>query len=389
MNRIYIEWELLFRMFHGSVNPEEEAEFRQWYDLNPKHREYYSKMCREWQFDEEERYKSDIPRLIREFDALMDSQKRKRNISIRKIMRYAAIFILLIGAGLAVLLPGGKEPEMHPISGEIVPGGEKAILILSDGQRIDVGKLAEAETVSTGKIVVTKKDGMIACEDSDMEVEQIIYNTILIPRGGEHKLLLPDGSRVWLNSETSLTFPVGGKGQGARSVRLSGEAFFDIFPDPEKPFTVHTDLGDITVHGTQFNVKYYPDKCNIKATLVEGSISYAVPGRTGEIKIEPGYQLNYRRGDSEPTIRKVKLSNEIGWKSNMLNFERQPLSEIMESLARWYDIEVVFETDDIKKMTFSGSVSRYENFHSFTELFEASADIAFEIQGKYVTVRKK
>lgn len=388
MSKKYIEWELLFRRIHGMVSPEEEIEFRQWHEAAPNPRDYYLRMTDVWESKANVLYKTDIPKLICEFDALLDLQISHRRMIRRRLTRSAAVFALLVILGATTWLSGILKPGIPNNMEMIVPGGEKAILVLSDGQRIDVGELGEAEVVSVGRVVVKKTDGMITYEESEGEMGHTTYNTIMIPRGGEHKLLLPDGSRVWLNSETSLTFPVG-RVKGIRSIWLSGEAYFDIVHDSERPFIVHTELGDIKVHGTQFNVRYYPDKNDLKATLVNGSISYTLPGDGDDLRIEPGYQVQYRKGDSAATVQKVKLINEVAWKSDMLNFEKQPLSEIMESLARWYDIEVVFETDSMKNLTFSGSINRYEDFYSFTELFEASASIKFEIRGKQVTIKEK
>lgn len=391
MDRNYIEWELLFRRVHGEITPEEEIQFRHWCDGAPEHIEYYRRMQCEWQSGGG-RHRSDIPRLIREFDALMDARPHKKRKLRRRMARYVAAIVLMAAVGGGMWYSGVFErgPLMADTE-TIVPGREKATLIIHDGDMVvDVENLEESASVSIGGMSLTKRDGIISYVESGEEKDSgtEVNNTIRIPRGGEFKLELADGTRVWLNSETSLTFPTGGK-SGERWVNLRGEAYFEVAPDPGRPFVVRTDMGDIRVYGTQFNVKRYPDNDYLKATLVEGSIGYTTPEGNEEITITPGHQVSYRAGDVGPEVRRVNVASETAWRSATLSFEKEPLSEIMATLARWYDLDVEFEDDKVRCLIFSGSMDRYADFSSFVELFEASALIEFEIRGRHVTIREK
>ncbi len=394
MDRDYIEWELLFRRIHGEITPEEEARFMRWWNAAPRHRDYFRRMEREWQSGAAGCYRSEIPRLIREFDALMDSRLPRRRAMRRRAMRYAAVIALLAAVGGGVWFSGVLDRTASaPDSMAIAPGGEKAVLIVGNGRKvIDIHDMEESAPVSVDGVSLTKRDGMISYADSDDVIEvddggmEAYNNTIMIPRGGEYKLQLADGTRVWLNSETSLTFPTGAK-TGERWVYLQGEAYFEVAPDPGRPFVVRTDLGYVKVYGTQFNVKRYPGNDYLKATLVEGSIGYTLPESDTETKLTPGHQILYHAGDSGPSVRHVNVDNETAWRSSMLSFEKESLSEIMASLARWYDLEVVFESEKARDLIFSGSMNRYTDFYSFVELFEASALIEFEIRGRHVTIR--
>ena len=378
-----IEWRVLFDRMHGSLGKKEEELFRKWYNSNPLHRGYYHRMEREWR--ESGDYSPDIPRLIKEFDAFWANHNRLRKVRMVAV-RYAAAAVVVIACGVGIWRLG-FHTQVTENDTAIVPGSKKAILIMEDSTRIHIENNALSETLLAQGIEILDDGNCISYSKNLSDTNKVIYNTIIIPRGGEYSLALPDGTRIWNNSETTVRFPTNIAGP-RRHLYLSGEAYFAVANDQSRPFVVETELGTIKVLGTEFNVACYSDTKYIKATLVEGSLEFALPN--GKVyRLNPGYQLTYSKGDEDPVISEVVVANEIAWRSDNLTFDRKPLSEIMLSLSRWYDIEVAFESSEIENMLFSGSINRYENFHSFTELFEASALIQFDIKGKQVTIRQK
>ena len=155
-----------------------------------------------------------------------------------------------------------------------------------------------------------------------------------------------------------------------------------------KPFIVETDLGNIKVYGTEFNVKRYSVDRQLKATLVEGVIGFSNKQVT-ELKLQPGYQLSLVEGESEPVVKEVKIYNEIAWRNQRFCFENRTLESITQEMERWYNVEIVFEAPDLKGLQFSGSLSRYEEIETLLHFFEESADIVFEIDNRMITVRRK
>ena len=155
-----------------------------------------------------------------------------------------------------------------------------------------------------------------------------------------------------------------------------------------KPFIVETDLGNIKVYGTEFNVKRYSADRQLKATLVEGSIGFS-NDHVAELKLQPGYQLSLTEGKSEPTVEKVKVYNEIAWKDQRFCFENRTLESIVRDMERWYNVKIVFEDPVLKQLQFSGSLSRYGEIETLLHFFEESADITFEIDHHTITVKRK
>ena len=160
--------------------------------------------------------------------------------------------------------------------------------------------------------------------------------------------------------------------------------------DEGHPFVVTTDLGNVRVYGTQFNVRRYVDEEGIRATLVDGSVGFAKNGQKEDeyVKIEPGYQVRYEEGQ-EVIVQKVKVYNEIAWKNHQFSFERKPLDEIMKDFMRWYDVNITFEDESLHELYFSATLNRYGNIETLLRFFEAGYDIKFEINGKNIKIRRK
>ena len=220
--------------------------------------------------------------------------------------------------------------------------------------------------------------------------EEIRYAEVISTMGTVVRYELPDHSVVWLNSGSKLRYPTVFQ-KDNRNVELTGEAYFQVEAEPERPFYVNTPNGlSVYVYGTQFNVRRYVDEEGIRATLVDGSVGFAKNGQKEDeyIKIEPGYQVRYEEGQ-EVVVQKVKVYNEIAWKNHQFSFERKPLDEIMKDFMRWYDVNITFEDESLHELYFSATLNRYGNIETLLRFFEAGYDIKFEINGKNIKVKRK
>lgn len=245
--------------------------------------------------------------------------------------------------------------------------------------------LADTMFYKAEGIEVQKNAGVI--KYSGLQKSEVTYNTIMIPRGGEYQVELSDGTMVWLNSETQLKVPTAFVGE-ERRVFLLGEAYFAVTKDDRKPFIVETDLGNVKVYGTEFNVKRYRDEKQLKATLVEGVIGFS-SDRIGELKLKPGYQLSLTEGAGKPEIKQVKIYNEIAWRNKQFCFENETLEEIARELERWYNVKIVFADPVLKDLVFSGTLSRYGKIETLLRLFEEGVEVKFVVEKDTVKVMRK
>ncbi|WP_018337734.1 FecR family protein [Butyricimonas synergistica] len=390
MERNHISWDILLRKVRRTLPPEEEAVFQEWLAGDERHREYYERVRRVWSAEETTcEMDTDIARVIAGFDDYVRKERElRRKRMVRHAYRYAAclFFLLVVGGGILFLNKGEKQAErLASVNKESVPGGNKAIILLGDGKKVDVEMLADTMFYKAEGIEVQKNAGVI--KYSGLQKSEVTYNTIMIPRGGEYQVELSDGTMVWLNSETQLKVPTAFVGE-ERRVFLLGEAYFAVTKDDRKPFIVETDLGNVKVYGTEFNVKRYRDEKQLKATLVEGVIGFS-SDRIGELKLKPGYQLSLTEGAGKPEIKQVKIYNEIAWRNKQFCFENETLEEIARELERWYNVKIVFADPVLKDLVFSGTLSRYGKIETLLRLFEEGVEVKFVVEKDTVKVMRK
>lgn len=390
MERNHISWDILLRKVRRTLSPEEEEVFQEWLAGDERHREYYERVRRVWSAEETTcEMDTDIAGVIAGFD---DYVRKERELRRKRIVRYVyrcaacLFFLLAVGGGILFLNKGEKQAErLADVTEESVPGGNKAIILLGDGKKVDVEMLADTMFYKAEGIEVQKNAGVI--KYSGLQKSEVTYNTIMIPRGGEYQVELSDGTMVWLNSETQLKVPTAFVGE-ERRVFLSGEAYFAVTKDDRKPFIVETDLGNVKVYGTEFNVKRYRDEKQLKATLVEGVIGFS-SDRIEELKLKPGYQLSLTEGAGKPEIKQVKIYNEIAWRNKQFCFENETLEEIARELERWYNVKIVFTDPALKDLVFSGTLSRYGKIEMLLRLFEEGVEVKFVVEKDTVKVMRK
>ena len=210
------------------------------------------------------------------------------------------------------------------------------------------------------------------------------YNRVATPRGGEFRITLADGTQVWLNAESELSYPVAFAG-GRREVELRGEAYFEVARDAARPFIVKTAAMDVRVLGTSFNVCAYPEE-QAQATLVEGSV--AVDDGREERVLEPGEQLS-RDVDGTVAVRKVDTEAYGEWRNRRFVFEDDLLGTVLGKLERWYDVEFFIQQASLEELRFTGNLPKYENLEEVLRKLEQTTYIHFERNGRTVVVSEE
>lgn len=316
----------------------------------------------------------------RDWPAVEARIRGRRRASRLRYTGCAAAVLVAVGAVLAIYRQHDTARELQAVQ-TILPGSPKARLVLPDGTTIDLNTPAGRDSTiyydQAGFIVGDGTQASYPAADGGIEIQQ---HTIVIPRGGEFRLTLPDGSHVWLNAETQLSFPTRFTG-GGRHVKLTGEAYFEVAHDASAPFTVETDGMHIQVLGTSFNVFAYHGQGQ-HATLVEGSV--AVTGGSQRLTIRPGEQAYITAAGLEKTT--VNVTDFVAWKERRLSYKNMPLAEVFRSLKRWYDVEAVFACPEAEQCLFTANLSKDETLDKVLEVITYVTGIECHVDGRRVVI---
>ena len=267
---------------------------------------------------------------------------------------------------------------------KIAPGISVAQLCLPDGNviNLDKDKIYNLQLSEGGRFV--NEQGVLTYEGGNSKMNVIQYNEIWIPRGGEYKLVLPDGTIVWLNAESSLRFPTSFT-DNERKVYAKGELYFDVKHDEVKPFIVDVERGyTIRVLGTEFNLRAYDDS-PVVTTLVEGCVQ--VWSASDSVLLSPGQQALEMSGNHGIEVLDVDVVPYVAWHEGKFHFVRTPLKDIMEELARWYDVEVVFENPTVREECFTIEMQRFDDFNKVLRLIERTGMVTISVEAHTVTIK--
>ncbi|MBO9674346.1 MAG: FecR domain-containing protein [Sphingobacteriaceae bacterium] len=323
---------------------------------------------------------------------LKDEDNRQNPVVRPKTITRRLWIIAASAAVLALCVIGGlfaiknrTEDRSARYANDVAPGGNRAILTLADGRKIDLSESKTGELAITNGLNVKKAaDGLLVfsvIDNGDAKVEGR-NNTITTPSGGQYQVNLPDGTQVWLNAETKFDFPGHFNGKN-RLVELDGEAYFEVSKDKNHPFIVKSKKQEVEVLGTHFNINSYENSSGIKTTLLEGSVK--VKGSGGEKVIAPGEQ-SVLYGNTI-AVNAVDPAFAIDWKNGEFRFKNESLSSIMQKLSRWYGVQFVMNVRSEQMPSFSGSVSRFDNISEVLKMLEETGNIKFYINGKVITVK--
>lgn len=292
----------------------------------------------------------------------------------------AAILIAILGSGAWLLQQNAQQRQMarKPVE-DVAPGSNKATLTLADGTTIELDDSREGDLTTQGGVKVVKLDsGMLAYQGTGKPV----INTIATPRGGQYQVVLPDGTRVWLNSASSLQFPTAFTG-GERLVTLTGEGYFEVTKDPAKPFRVKAGETTVQVLGTSFNIMSYDNEPQQNTTLLEGAVKLNASG-LAQI-LHPGEQAVVTYQSGRVKVQPADLEEAVAWKNGKFRFVRRNISGIMRQIERWYNVEVELK-GDLSQVVLSGVMSRREYVSQLLEALEETGDVHFVVNGKQITV---
>ena len=318
----------------------------------------------------------------------IQEHSKNRIFKIRVWQSAAAAILILLTAGI-YYYQNSPEPvivktETPRFKNDVAPGNNKAILTLDDGSKIDLDDAKTGILASESNIDIKKTgDGQLEYTAGAQNVKTVKYNILSTPMGGEYQLVLPDGSKVWLNSGSTLRFPTAFIGS-ERIVELKGEAYFDIAKNPKMPFLVRTNNAmDIKVLGTQFNVMAYDDEKNINTTLVEGSVE--VLKGSEKTNLKPGQEAILNRGSGNIKVAQADLEQAIAWKNGYFIFYNENIESIMRKVSRWYNVDIVYQ-GNLNNKDFVGTISRNKNVSELLKMLELTGAIHFSIDGRRITV---
>lgn len=375
-----------------TITPEELVQLDAWLAEDERHR---TRFCR----IQERLEKGENDDVFRKTDDILkDMEKVKRELPKKKwhflgnsFFRYAAAVVLLMGGGTILIINhlNQKENKIQLVrQQETVPSGScKAILTLGNGEQVRLEDMM-LDSIREGGALISNREGELAYKytSEDEQKEITGFNTITIPRSGEYKLTLSDGTRVWLNSATELKYPVKFAGD-SRRVFLKGEAYFEVAADAKHPFIVESSGVNVKVLGTGFNVMAYPDDTEAAVTLVHGKVGVQTDKQ--QVILLPDEQYVYQLATHQGTVRKVDVGLYIGWKEGILNFDGMPLDDLTQRLSRWYNVDFFFTSEQLKKLKFSGAFKKYNELRYVLNIIEEITDVQFVVKSRSVIVNSK
>ena len=305
----------------------------------------------------------------------------------QRIMAYAAAILLPVAVGLSVVFLSDIKIENQEVVAEISPGAPSALLIMADGKVINLDD-SKKNILREGSVSIENNKGVLVYDDKvKKEGLSPVVNTLKIPRGGEYQLVLSDGTKVWLNSDTKLKYTVPFTGK-KRRVELSGEAYFEVARDTSKAFVVSLANGsDVEVLGTSFNIMSYEDEDELQTTLVEGKVEFSY--KDSKVLLSPGKQVVFNRKSESIDVKEVDIYQYTAWKNSQFVFYDQSLDEIMKSLSRWYDFDVNYEDQNLRSLSFTIDVHRYNKIDVILNALESVEDIEFVKTKNLIYVKKK
>ncbi len=292
----------------------------------------------------------------------------------------AAVFIPII---IAIGFYYTSNTAIEEVDDLYLPGSSRAILVLDSGKTIELNDNDTLIKINTNSNIIIEANKISYKGDHKTQLAKIKYNTLVIPKGGEYQLNLPDGTKVWLNADTKLKYPVEFLASH-REVVLEGEAYFEVKKDIKRPFIVNVNEKEIEVLGTKFNVRSYKEDGEFSATLNEGRVRVTV-GRNA-VLLMPNQQAYGKVGCKKLQILKVDASVYSAWKDMKFVFKDQTLEYIMNDVSRWYDVEIEFESEELKNKRFSAFVPRYSTLDKMLEVISATEKMKFEMTNGKVKI---
>lgn len=294
----------------------------------------------------------------------------------------AAAILLVLSAGLVFYLNKDTDISRNIVKNDLAPGSNKAVLTFADGRLVNLSDAKAGVVVNAAELKYNDGTAIAAENPEDLTSSKQLLS-VSTPRGGTYQVVLPDGTKVWLNATSVLKFPAQFASAGERKVELTGEAYFEVSKDKAHPFVVHTSKQAVEVLGTHFNISSYLDETETKTTLLEGSVKVASLQKTASTVLKPGQQATLQSGNI--TVNEVDTDEMVAWKNGYFKFVDEDMQSIMRQIARWYDVDIQYE-GKIPDEVFSGRISKYKNISQVLRMIEAANSVHFKVEGRRVTV---
>lgn len=385
-NNLHRAAALIAKQLTRAISDSELKELELWLAEDVRNEKLFQKIAhQDFEKNFEKYRKIDINR---GFEKFKKTRKRSSTISLRQWLSLAASVVFVIGLATYFLFNIDKEPQITQQQ-QIEVGSSKAILILSDGSVRNLESMEQEEYLgadgtkleSDGKEIRYSRAEQTTTAHPEAKEE---YNTLKIPVGGEYILTMSDGTKVWLNSQTTLRYPISFIGK-QRNIYLEGEAYFEVAKNTNSPFNVITaEEVKVEVLGTSFNVRAYKDEEQIETVLEEGKVRMTKDAES--VILNPGTMAVYKEESGELSTKTVNTELFTAWRNGNYVFEDTNIDDILKTLSRWYGIEISYADAEAKSLVFSGSFKKYNKIDNVLKAMEASGSIAFDIQGNKIIV---
>ena len=381
---------LIYRKIEGKLSAVEEERFEAWLKEGWEHREYYERMRIMYQQENVQEVETgEIQEAWVVFEKRVQGQRR-----IERRQRW--VWVMSAVASVAIVIccwfvyyRANTEQKLNVAVQKIVPGQYNAVLEMADGATYQLGEqqyFLQERTGNQIKVDSTVLSYLPVNNKSGLS-QDIVYNKLSVPKGGEYRIELEDGTKVWINSASRLRYPVVFSGN-TREVYLEGEAYFEVQREGDRPFIVHSGEQKVTVLGTSFGISCYASEANDYTTLVSGKVKVDFERGKQSFVLEPGMQVAYNKESGVAMERKVDVAEFVAWKDGKYIFKQKRLEDILSTLSRWYDFEVFYRNEDVKDVLFSGELRRFDDFSYLLRLIERTSDVKFVIDKKVVQVMR-
>lgn len=380
---------LIAKQLWEGLDDSERQELETWKQLEPENEVLYRKLANREKLRRyvEKRASIDVKKYAMAYEREIGLSVRGR---MNKLWGYAAAILVLCVVGVAIWKNELKQNETSQlVQVTIEPGRVRALLVLDDGQEIELDDHKTSKVLEENGIIIVHDSSRVEYKPVSRIGEKEVMNKIIVPTGGEYNLTLSDGTLVYLNAESVMTFPKHFTGE-RREVSLEGEAYFHVMASNEHPFIVKTKDMDVMVTGTEFNVKAYPDEMNVQTTLLQGVVTvFSGCDKKEKVEIKPNQQAEWCRHSMKMRVKEVEPDLFMAWKNGRFIFRQDRLEDIMRTLARWYEMEVVYLDESVKNMLFAGKLNRSEEITPILDVLRATDKLSVEVQGKKIVIGLK
>lgn len=375
-----IDQELLIKSVSTQLDERERLELEAWLAISEENRTYYQRIKDEYIEGAESNDLDNVSvdqAYQQMFSKVKDSDKKG---SLPLIYKWAAVISFCLVSIFVVdqILNSKKEPLQAAAPGTI---DDLAYLEISNEDRVLLGNQTTISLDQTNVVIASTSNQVSYRPKNAIKSEVTNYHSLVVPRGGQFQVVLSDGSKVWLNADSKLTYPEV-FGEEMRVVELSGEAYFEVIHDKDWPFQVKSGDQVISVLGTSFNVSAYPDEGYISTTLVDGSVKVDIENQ-GSFLLIPGTQLHYTDAVMQKEVD-VKLYT--GWKEGLFIFHEESLEVIMNKLSRWYNVDIEYRNESLKAEKINGEIAKFEHVQPIIDILSETGVASFKLENETILV---